>query len=113
MKRASANHTTIVQELAHPKSLLQQAGSNLQALQPQIPQPQSAVTPMTPNFPSVQPLNITQEVLMSWAKTAAMLLSDPMTPESSAALTALGDQLAAHQYYDASHVWSVHGHALA
>ena len=62
---------------------------------------------MTPNFPVIQPLNITPEVLMSWAKTAAMILSNPVTPESSAALTALGDQLAAHQWTEAAHAWYV------
>ena len=72
-----------VQELVHPKTLLQHGQSNLQ-----VPQPQLSVTPMTPNFPMIQPLNISQEVLASWAKTAAMILSNPLTPESSAALTA-------------------------
>ena len=90
-----------VQELVHPKSLLQHATSNLQIPQP----PATTVTPITPNFPVIQPLNITPEVLMSWAKTAAMILSNPTTPESSAALSALGDQLVAHNWVEAAHVW--------
>lgn len=63
------------------------------------------MTPLTPNFQMIQPLNISQEVLATWAKTAAMILSNPVTPESSAALTALGDQLAAHQWTEAAHAW--------
>ncbi|KAI0709341.1 Sec23-binding domain of Sec16-domain-containing protein [Earliella scabrosa] len=92
------NGANAVQELVHPKTLLQHGQSNLQ-----VPQPQLSVTPMTPNFPMIQPLNISQEVLASWAKTAAMILSNPLTPESSAALTALGDQLAVHQWTEAAH----------
>ena len=65
------------------------------------------MTPLTPNFQMIQPLNISQEVLATWAKTAAMILSNPVTPESSAALTALGDQLAAHQWTEAAHAWYV------
>ncbi|KAI0720998.1 Sec23-binding domain of Sec16-domain-containing protein [Cerioporus squamosus] len=94
------NGAAAVQELVHPKALLQhvQSQSSLQ-----IPQPATAITPLTPNFQMIQPLDISQEVLASWAKTASMILSNPMTPESSAALTALGDQLAAHQWIEAAH----------
>ncbi|RPD66236.1 hypothetical protein L226DRAFT_609114 [Lentinus tigrinus ALCF2SS1-7] len=94
------NGAAAVQELVHPKSLLQHvpSQSNLQ-----VPQPATAITPLTPNFQLIQPLNIPQEVLATWAKTAAMILSNPPTPESSAALTALGDQLAAHQWIEAAH----------
>ena len=71
----------------------------------QLPQSASAVTPLTPNFQMIQPLDISQEVLATWAKTAAMILSNPTTPESSAALSALGDQLVAHNWVEAAHVW--------
>ncbi|RDX56664.1 hypothetical protein OH76DRAFT_1426347 [Lentinus brumalis] len=96
----SGNGAAAVQELVHPKALLQhvQSQSSLQ-----IPQPATAITPLTPSFATIQPLDISQEVLASWAKTASMILSNPMTPESSAALTALGDQLAAHQWIEAAH----------
>ncbi|KAI0748222.1 Sec23-binding domain of Sec16-domain-containing protein [Daedaleopsis nitida] len=92
------NGASAVQELVHPKSLLQHGPNNLQ-----IPQPQLSVTPMTPSFPVIQPLNVSQEVLASWATTAAMILSNPSTPESSSALSALGDQLAVHQWTEAAH----------
>ncbi|KAH9946034.1 Sec23-binding domain of Sec16-domain-containing protein [Epithele typhae] len=95
------NGAAAVQELVHPKSLLLQAGSNSNL---QIPQPPTTVTPLTPNFPTIQPLNIAPEVLAPWAKTAAMIMSNPMTSESSAALTALGDQMLAHQWTEAAHI---------
>ncbi|CDO71219.1 hypothetical protein BN946_scf184863.g14 [Trametes cinnabarina] len=92
------NGASAVQELLAPSKLLQHPPTL------QIPQPQVSVTPMTPNFPVIQPMNIPQDVLANWAKTAAMLLSNPMTVDSSAALTALGDQLFAHQWPEAAHV---------
>ncbi|KAI0374994.1 hypothetical protein BV20DRAFT_1041167 [Pilatotrama ljubarskyi] len=92
------NGAASVQELVAPSTLIQHPPTL------QIPQPpQLSVTPMTPNFPIVQPLNIPQEVLANWAKTAAMMLSNPMTTDASAALTALGDQLSAHQWVEAAH----------
>ncbi|KAH9901028.1 Sec23-binding domain of Sec16-domain-containing protein [Cubamyces lactineus] len=91
------NGAAAVQELVAPSTLIQHP----QTLQ--IPQPQLSITPMTPNFPVIQPLNIPQDVLANWAKTAAMILSNPMTPDCSAALTALGDQLSAHQWVEAAH----------
>jgi len=64
------------------------------------------VTPITPNFaaPSL-PANIPVESLSKWAETAAMMFSSPLTPESSAALTALGDQLLSNQWIEAAHSW--------
>ncbi|KAI8998549.1 Sec23-binding domain of Sec16-domain-containing protein [Trametes punicea] len=91
------NGAAAVQELIAPSKLLHQP----QTLQ--IPQPQLAITPMTPNFPVVQPLNIPQEVLANWPRTAAMILCNPTTLDSSAAITALGDQLSAHQWVEAAH----------
>ena len=92
-------HGLAVQELVAPSTLIQHP----QTLQ--IPPPQLSITPMTPSFPVIQPLNIPQDVLANWAKTAAMILSNPMTPDCSAALTALGDQLCAHQWVEAAHAW--------
>ncbi|KAI1795779.1 Sec23-binding domain of Sec16-domain-containing protein [Ganoderma leucocontextum] len=94
----SGNGAAAVQELVHPSNLLQHGQNALQ-----IPQPQLSITPVSPNFPTTHPLNISQEVLASWAQTASMILSNPLTPESSQALTALGDQLAAHQWTEAAH----------
>ncbi|KAI0780829.1 Sec23-binding domain of Sec16-domain-containing protein [Trametes elegans] len=92
------NGAASVQELVAPSSLIQHP----QTLQ--IPQPpQMSITPLTPSFPAVQPLNIAQEVLADWAKTAAMMLSNPMTTDASSALTALGDQLSVHQWVEAAH----------
>jgi hypothetical protein len=43
--------------------------------------------------------------LSRWAETAAMILTNPMTAESSAALTTLGDYLASNQWTEAAHAW--------
>lgn len=91
-----------MQELVHPTNLLQHGQNALQ-----IPQPQLNVTPMSPNFPTTKALNISQEVLGTWAQTASMIMSNPLTSESSQALTALGDQLAAHQWTEAAHAWYI------
>ncbi|KAF9533001.1 Sec23-binding domain of Sec16-domain-containing protein [Crepidotus variabilis] len=91
-----------VQELAPPASLQQMAGTGL--LQPPATPSLSAMTPRTPNFPAIQPpLNIPTESLAKWAETVAMIISSPLTAETSAALTALGDQLAARGWIDAAH----------
>lgn len=61
---------------------------------------------MTPNFaaPAVAN-NIPVESLADWADIAAMMISNPMTADTSAALTALGDQLLSHQWVEAAHAW--------
>lgn len=68
----------------------------------------SHVTPMTPNFPAPSSgVKIPDESLSKWTETVAMMLSNPMTAESSAALTALGDHLATNQWIEAAHAWCV------
>lgn len=64
------------------------------------------MTPMTPNFgqPAVA-TSIPVESISQWADAAAMMVSSPLSPETSAALTALGDQLVANHMYEAAHVW--------
>ncbi|KAF7338256.1 Protein transport protein sec16 [Mycena venus] len=94
----SGQGSASVQELV-PQNLLSRAAGRLQ-LQP----PTSHMTPMTPNFAApALANNIPVQSLASWADTAAMILSNPMTPDTSAALTALGDQLLAHQWVEAAH----------
>ncbi|KAJ7155946.1 Sec23-binding domain of Sec16-domain-containing protein [Mycena crocata] len=93
----SGQGSASVQELI-PQNLLSRATGRLQ-----LP-PASRMTPMTPNF-SAPALanNIPTESLATWADTAAMMLSSPMTTDISSALTALGDQLLSHQWVEAAH----------
>lgn len=90
-----------VQELA-PINLLQRATGRLQVQTPVAP----IITPRTPNFPVMQP-SVHAEALSNWAETAAMIISSPLTPETSGALTALGDQLLSHNWVEAAHSWFV------
>ncbi|KAI0079939.1 hypothetical protein K474DRAFT_1638790 [Panus rudis PR-1116 ss-1] len=88
-----------VQEFLPPKLLV----NNVHTLQPPPPATLS-VTPLTPSFPQPQAgVPIPEEVLSKWAETVAMLISSPLSTETSAALTALGDQLAANDWIDAAH----------
>ncbi|KAI0797906.1 Sec23-binding domain of Sec16-domain-containing protein [Abortiporus biennis] len=85
-----------VQELSPPKLL-----SSLQ-----VPPPPQAlsVTPMTPSFPApTQTYPIPPHVLAKWTEAAAMMISSPMSLDTSSALTALGDQLAANNWIEAAH----------
>ncbi|KAF8628402.1 hypothetical protein AX15_003926 [Amanita polypyramis BW_CC] len=62
------------------------------------------VTPRTPNFqPPAPPANIPSETLTKWAEIVAMMVSSTISPDTSSALTALGDQLLANQYIEAAH----------
>lgn len=69
----------------------------------------TGTTPLSPNFaaPSV-PSSIPQETLSKWTEIIAMMLSGATTPETSAALTALGDQLIGNQWTEAAHAWSAY-----
>ena len=40
-----------------------------------------------------------------YTNTAAMIISHPLSADSSAALTSLGDQLAANHWIEAAHIW--------
>lgn len=64
-------------------------------------------TPISPNFP--QPAltsSIPPESLARWQETAAVMAFSQTTGDS-AALTALGDYLAANRWFEAAHAWLV------
>nr|GAT53207.1 copII vesicle coat protein [Mycena chlorophos] len=94
----SGQGSVSVQEMV-PQNLLARATGRLQ-----LPSSSSHKTPLTPNFAAPAVANtIPTESLATWAETAAMMLSSPMTTDTSSALTALGDQLLAHQWVEAAH----------
>ncbi|KAF9264646.1 hypothetical protein L218DRAFT_862380 [Marasmius fiardii PR-910] len=95
----SGQGAAAVQELI-PHSLMSQAQA-----QPRLGVPITHTTPMTPNFVLPPPAaNIPPESLCKWAEMVAMMLSGTMNPETSSALTALGDQLSGNQWVEAGHV---------
>lgn len=64
-------------------------------------------TPISPNFP--QPAltsSVPLESLAKWQETAAIMAFSQTTGDS-AALTALGDYLAANRWFEAAHAWFV------
>ena len=85
-----------------PPALLSRAVDNKLAPPPPTP---LGVTPISPHFPGNVPANVPVEVLAKWAETVAMMISNPASPETSAALTALGDHLSANHWTEAAHVW--------
>lgn len=86
-----------VQELVPPHLLLK---ANLQP-----PVAGAHVTPISPNFPKPDVTSkVPESALSKWTETAAMLLSSPITSESSTALVALGDYLLSNQWIHAAHV---------
>ncbi|KZT09428.1 uncharacterized protein LAESUDRAFT_735142 [Laetiporus sulphureus 93-53] len=88
-----------IQELLPPKPLMQSA----QTLQ-LPPSSVSSLTPISASFSApVEPMNIPGEILVRWPETSAMMFASPLTLETSSALTALGDQLAVNQWYEAAH----------
>ncbi|KAJ7582686.1 Sec23-binding domain of Sec16-domain-containing protein [Mycena floridula] len=86
------------------------SGQGASAVQELVPQRMlsvgmAAVTPMTPNFAgSATATTVPVETLSKWTEMVAMMTSGTPGPETSAALTALGDQLAVHQWIEAAHV---------
>ncbi|KAF9652872.1 hypothetical protein BDM02DRAFT_3108502 [Thelephora ganbajun] len=90
---------TSVQSMLPPASLSRAVDNRLAP-----PPPVSlGVTPMSPNFPGNVATNVPVEVLASWAETVAMMVFNSVSPETSAALTALGDHLSANQWVEAAH----------
>jgi COPII coat assembly protein SEC16 len=73
----------------------------------QVPTPAiSHISPMSPNFPSPSiTANIPIESLAKWPETAAVMVSSPMVPDTSAALTALGDYMVSNGWVEAAHAW--------
>ncbi|KAF9482773.1 hypothetical protein BDN70DRAFT_800853 [Pholiota conissans] len=97
----SGQGSAAIEELA-PLTLLQRGlGGHFHP--PTMP----AMTPRTPNFNAMQTSNLLLlpvDSLTAWAETVAMMISSPLTPEASSALTALGDQLIANDWVEAAHV---------
>jgi hypothetical protein len=93
--------TLTVKELLSPNQLSRGTGA-LQLPTPAI----SHITPMSPNFPPPTiTANIPVESLTKWPETAAVMVSSPMVPDTSAALTALGDYLVSNGWVEAAHAW--------
>ena len=99
---AANSFFTSVQAMLPPPSLLRAVDNKL-APPPAPP----GVTPISPNFPGNVATNVPAEVLARWAETVAMMISSSASPETSAALTALGDHLSANQWIEAAHAWYV------
>lgn len=94
-----------MEELLPPNLLTKQLGQTLQAGPLQVPAVPH-LTPMSPNFPQLEKTaKVPAEALAKWPETAAMLASSPMAPDSSAALTALGDYLISNNWVEAAHAW--------
>jgi COPII coat assembly protein SEC16 len=91
----------LVQEFA-PQNLLIRATQSLQPPTPLVPQ---QTTPRTPNFAASVPLALSPAALVKWPETVAMIIFSPLSAETSATLTALGDQLTSAQLHEAAHVW--------
>ena len=65
----------------------------------------SHITPLSPNFPQLAlTSSVPPDSLAQWQETAA-LMSFSQTTGDSAALTALGDYLAANRWFEAAHAW--------
>ena len=66
------------------------------------------LTPRTPNFTGGQaPSSIPAEAIKQWPETIGMMLSCPLSQDTCAALTSLGDHLVANQLIEAGHIWWV------
>ena len=66
------------------------------------------LTPMSPNLPSAEmSAKVPVESLSKWPETAAVMINSPMAPDTSVALTALGDYLVSNGWIEAAHAWSV------
>lgn len=85
-----------------PPPSLSRVVDNKLAPPPPIP---IGVTPTSPHFTGNASANVPVEVLAKWAETVAMMISNPVSPETSAALTALGDHLSVNHWIEAAHAW--------
>jgi hypothetical protein len=85
-----------VQELAAPFSTT----PNLQAQSLHHPAPA-----VSSGFSPSATVKVAPDSLAGWPETAAMMLSSPLTPDASAALTALGDCLLSNEWVEAAHAW--------
>ena len=94
-------YLNLVQAMLPPAPLSRTVNNNL------VPPPPTplGVTPVSPNFPGNVPKNVPAEVLAKWAETIAMMISNSASPETSAALTTLGDHLSVNQWIEAAHAW--------
>jgi COPII coat assembly protein SEC16 len=73
-----------------------------------VPPTSSSLVTSISNFPAAaMPPNVPPDVLSKWTETVAMMISSPMSVDTSSALTALGDQLASNQWIEAAHAWYV------
>ena len=87
-----------------PPAPLSRAADKLAPLAPP-PSTPLAFTPTSPHFAANLPTNVPVDVLARWAETVAMMISNPASPETPAAMTALGDHLSANQWIEAAHAW--------
>jgi hypothetical protein len=91
----SAFNIALVQQMM-PPSLLLNTGT------------QPSLGPGPPHLAQPTPVaKVSSESLSKWAETAAMLLSNPATSDSTATLVALGDHLGNNEWTAAAHVWYV------
>lgn len=64
------------------------------------------ITPMSPHFPAATAAaGIPTESLSKWPEAAASMIMSPMTPDTSSALTALGDYLISNGWVEGAHAW--------
>ena len=92
---------TLVQAMLPPAPLSRAVENKLAP----PPPPSLGATPISPNFLGNVPTNVPVEVLARWTETVAMMISNSTSPETSTALTAIGDHLSANQWIEAAHVW--------
>lgn len=98
-----SNDVIVVQELIPKQSFSRPAGNLLQPTTNLAAQPQ--LTPRTPAFPSVPSNTVAPESFSKWRETVAMIIASPQGSDASVTLTALGDQLMAYHWLEASHIW--------
>ncbi|KAF7976320.1 hypothetical protein HWV62_7038 [Athelia sp. TMB] len=95
----SGQGAAAVQELKPPSQLSKGIGGL------QVPAPaMTHITPMSPHFPAATAAaGIPTESLSKWPEAAAAMIMSPMTPDTSSALTALGDYLISNGWVEGAH----------